>query len=315
MTALRRAVLLAWRLHRPELVAISLAALAISVIWLKTAVDLDAVREECRFIGTDVAPCGGLAEAGMLYTEASQTPVVMFGALAAALPFVAGVILGVPLASRELEHRTAHLAWPLARSRVRWLALRLVPVAGLGLLMLIPAAMAGEVLTRSFYPLTEPASNFEHYGIRGPLLLLRFIPAVLLGALVGMFIGRQLPALLVAGVLVAGLGAGLSVLRPFGAVPIERAPAERPMDSLGSMYVGVVYRDADGTVMAEEEAWALMAGSEEEPDRSQLPRETFLVIPSERMQEVIAREAGVIGLASGGLLGLLVATIRRRRPG
>jgi hypothetical protein len=314
MSAVRRAVLLAWRLHRAELVAVSAASLAISIIWLKTAADLDAVRAQCAIIGPAVAPCGGLREAGMLYTEASQSVALMFGPMAAALPFVAGVVLGVPLAARELEHRTLHLAWPLARSRVRWLALHTLPVVALGGLVLIPAALAGEVLTRSFYPMTDPAANFEHYGIRGPLLLLRFIPAMLVGALVGLTIGRQLPALLVAGILVAGLGAGLSVLRPFGAQPIERAPAERPMDSLGSMYVGVVYRDADGNVMAAEDAWALMAGTEEEPDRSQLPHETFLVIPGERLSEVVAREACVIGLSSAGLVAMLIALARRRRP-
>lgn len=313
---MRRAFLLAWRLERTELVAVCVAALAISLVWLKTAADLDAVREHCRVIGPDVAPCGGLREAGMLYTEASQGIMPMFGPLAAALPFVAGALLGVSLAARELEHRTVHLTWPLALSRVRWLALRLIPIAGLGLLVLVPAALAGEVLTRSFYPLTDPAANFEHYGIRGPLLLLRFIPALVLGALAGMLLGRQLPAVLVAGALVAGLGAGLSWARPFGATPVERAPVERPIESLGSMYVGIVYRDADGNVMAEEEAWALMAGTEgPEADVSHVPRESFMVIPGERMPEVMAREAGVMGVTSAGLLGLLVAMIRRRSPG
>jgi hypothetical protein len=251
----------------------------------------------------------------MYFTDASQSVMLMVGPFAAALPFVAGVLLGVPLASRELEHRTLHLAWPLARSRGRWLALRLGPVVGIGLLLLVPAALAGEVLTRSFYPLTDPAANFEQYGIRGPILLLRFVPAVLLAALVGTLVGRQLPALLVAGLLMAALGAGMSWARPFGAVPIERAPAVSGTGSPRSMYVGVVYRDAEGNVLAEEEAWARMAGTEDaEPDASRLPRETFLVIPGERLPEVLAREAAVIGAASGALVVCLVAAARRRRP-
>jgi hypothetical protein len=311
---MRRAFVLAWRLHRVELVAVVLAAGVIAVIWLRTAADLALVHEQCRPIAPEVAPCGGLPEMGMYYTEASQTAVAMFGSMAAALPFVAGVVLGVPMAARELEHRTLHLAWPLARSRLRWLVLRLAPVAGLGVLVLLPAAMAGEVLTRSFYPPTDPGANFEQYGIRGPLIVLRFLPAVLLGALVGLLVGRQLPALLLAGALAAGLGAGLSVLRPFGAEPVEQPAFGEPGRSVGSLYVDVVYRGTDGRVLPEEEAWALMAGSEgEDFDESQLPTETFLVIPPSRYPEVIARESMLIGGATVALGAVLVGALRRSR--
>ncbi len=311
---MRRALVLGWRLHRPEIVAVAFAALAIAVVWLKTAVDLGVVHQQCRSIGPDVAPCGGLSEMGMYYTEASQTAVSMFGAMAAALPFVAGVVLGVPMASRELEHRTIHLAWPLARSRTRWLVLRLLPVAWLGVLVLLPAAMAGEVLTRSFYPLTDPGANFEQYGIRGPLIVLRFLPALLLGALVGLLVGRQLPALLVAAALAAGFGAGLSVLRPFGAEPVEQPAFGEPGRAVGSLYVDVVYRDADGHVMREEDAWELLAGTDgEEFDETHLPTESFLVIPPNRYSEVIAREAVLIGFASLALSGMLAVALSRRR--
>jgi hypothetical protein len=310
----RRALILGWRLHRAELLAVALAGAALAVIWLKTAADLALVHESCRTIGPDVAPCGGLPEMGMYYTEASQTAVAMFGSMAAALPFVAGVVLGVPMASRELEHRTIHLAWPLAGSRLRWLAVRMLPLAGLGALVILPAALAGEVLTRSFYPLTDSGANFEQYGMRGPLLVLRFVPALLLGALAGMLVGRQLPALLVAGVLVAGLGMGLSVLRPFGAEPVEQPAFGEPGHSVGALYVGVVYRDGDGKVLREEEAWPLMAGTDgEDFDESQLPTETFLVIPPNRYSEVVAREAVLISAASLGFAGVLIGALRRSR--
>lgn len=311
---MRRALLLAWRLHRAELVAATVASVAISVVWIWAAGELDLVRRECAVIGPEVAPCGGLAEAGMFYTDVSQNVVPMVGGLAAMLPFAAGVVLGVPIASRELEHRTAHLAWPMARSRLRWLALRLVPVAVLGVLALLPAAMAGEVLTRSFYPLTDPGANFEQYGIRGPLIVLRFVPALVLGALVGLVVGRQLPALLVAAALAVGLGAGLSVLRPFGAVPVEQAAFGEPDRSVGSLYVDVVYRDADGNLLRDEEAWKLMAGIDGEVlDEGGLPLERFLVIPPSRYPEVVAREAVLIGAVSAALAGGLVVVTRRRR--
>ena len=312
---MRRTFVLAWRLHRVELGAVSFSSVAIALAWLGIAANLGETHRQCLAIGTHVAPCGGPAAVGQYFTDATQNA-QMVAPFAGALPFVAGVVLGVPLASRELEHRTAHLAWPMAGSRVRWLVLRLVPVALLGLLALAPAALAGEVMTRNFYPLTDPGANFEHYGIRGPVLIARFIPALLLGAVVGLLVGRQLPALLVAGAFVAGMGAGLSVLRPFGATPVERPSRflEQPV-GVGNLYVGIVYRDSAGNLIPEERAWELLGVPEDQVDPDVLPRETFLVILGERYHEIVAREVGVIGLGSIVLGAGLVATARKRRPG
>lgn len=44
------------------------------------------------------------------------------------IPFVAGIILGSVLVSRELESRTAQLGWSLSGARRRWLVERIVPV-------------------------------------------------------------------------------------------------------------------------------------------------------------------------------------------
>jgi hypothetical protein len=125
---MRRALVLAWRLNRAELAAVTIASTAIALAWLTVAADLAETHRQCLLIGPSVVPCGGPREAGQYFTEASQNVTPMVGGLAAALPFAAGLILGAPMAARELEHRTAHLAWPMARSRVRWLALRLVPM-------------------------------------------------------------------------------------------------------------------------------------------------------------------------------------------
>lgn len=311
---MRRALALTWRLHRVELAAVVVASTSIALALLGAAADLAETHRECLANTTLVAPCGGLAQAGQYFTDASQSAQMVFS-FAAALPFAAGLVLAVPLASRELEHRTAHLAWPMSPSRLRWLGLRLLPLALLGLLALTPAALAGEVLTRHYYPLTDPAANFEQYGIRGPVLLARFVPALLMGATVGMVAGRQLPALLVAGVLVAGMAAGLSILRPFGAVPVERPSRflEEPAQ-VGNQYLGIVYRDSAGKLMPEERAWELLGVPEDEVDPEVLPRETFLVILGERYHEILLREAGLIALVSVMLGTGLVWVTTRRRP-
>lgn len=311
---MRRAFVLAWRLHRAELAAVVAASTGIALALLGSAGELAETHRQCLATGTRVAPCGGPAEVGQYFTPASQNAQMVFP-FATALPFLSGLVLGVPLASRELEQRTAHLAWPMARSRLRWLGLRLLPLTLFGLLALIPAALAGEVLTRHYYPLTDPAANLEQYGIRGPILLARFVPALLVGAMVGLAIGRQLPALLVAGAVVAGMGAGLSVLRPFGAVPVERPSRflEEPVQ-VGNQYLGIVYRDAAGNLMPEEQAWELLGVPEDQVDPTAMPRETFLVILGERYHEILLREAGVIGLGSVLVGAGLVRMTNRRRP-
>lgn len=317
MNAVRRAFLLSWRLQRSELVAVALAAVGLAAASLKVAGDLAALVEGCRVSGPDVAPCGGIAELGMVYSHDSQGLIAMVGPLMAALPFAAGVVLGAPALARELEHRTAHLAWGLAPSRAMWLATRLVPIGLLGAALLAVPAMAGEVLVRSLYPVIDPAANFELYGVRGPVLVLRFLPALVAGALVGAVVGRQLPALLVAGALVAGIGAGVSVLRPHLVEAVEQPEVRRPIDTVGSLFAEVRYRDRDGSWIPNEEAWARMAWSGEggEPDWRDLPREVIFSIPGTRYPDVVVRESALLLVGGGVLGGLLLVAVQRRRSG
>ena len=44
-------------------------------------------------------------------------------------PFAVGLFLGVPVVAREVEGRTAPIAWTLSRSRLRWLLQRVIPLA------------------------------------------------------------------------------------------------------------------------------------------------------------------------------------------
>jgi hypothetical protein len=314
---MRTGILLAWRLHRAELVAVAVAALGLSWLCVWAAGDLDRIVAGCRAALELAAPCGGLAESGTIYDNDIQGRVAVARQALAALPFAAGVVLGVPLLARELEHGTAPLSWPLARSRARWLALRAVPVAVIGTAILLVPAMAGEVLLRSLYPPLDPAANFEGYGIRGPLLILRFLAAFAAAGLVGAWIGRQLPALLLAGVVAAGIGIGLMQAQPLWVPAVEQpfVGEAAPIDSVGSLYVRTRYRAPSGEWMRDEDAWAILATAYEDTNQPGLPDEVFFDIPRERYLDVVARES--VALAAGaGLSGwLLTAVVRRRRPG
>jgi hypothetical protein len=314
----RRALLLAWRLQRWEILAVAIAAIGLSLLALQLAFRFDELVAGCRAAAEVVAPCGGLRDSGTIYDTENQTKLGLVRQGLAVLPFVAGVILGVPLLAREIEHRTTHLAWPLARSRARWLALRFVPVAIIGALLLTAPALAGQILARSEFPVISPDANFEGYGERGVPPLVRFGLVLVVSALVGGWIGRQLPAILVAGLVAGGIGTAASVVHGSWVEPVEGDPEVfQPIDSLGDKYVGVRYR-LHGNWISEGEAWERLSAFDLEgdnPNAAELPEQVIYVVYGERYPEVVARESAALvggGLALGGVLLLIM---QRRRPG
>jgi hypothetical protein len=315
---MRTSLLLAWRLQRWEIAAVAVAAIGLTALALLRAFRYDDLLAGCRAAIVVVAPCGGLRDAGTIYDIQDQTTVYLVRQALAVLPFVAGVVLGVPLLARELEHRTAQLAWPLARSRARWLALRLVPIAVIGAILLVPPALAGEVLIRSQFPVTSPGANFEGYGERGFLTVLRFELVLVAGAFVGGWLGRQLPAVLVAGLAAGGIGVALTFVQPYWVEPVAQKVEDfQPIDSVGDKYVTVRYR-VDGHWISDEEAYALMSwdGFGDEPDPSQIgPQQVTYAIPGTRYPDVVARESAALVGAGIGLSGVLLLVVRRRRPG
>jgi hypothetical protein len=307
---------LAWRLHRWEIAAVAIAAVAVSAFALSIVPELDQITATCRAATEVVAPCGSLTDMGVAYSQDSQTKILMVTPLLGALPFAAGVLLGAPLVAREVEHRTALVGWSLARSRTRWLVIRFLPLVAVALAVLTIPAMAGEMLERSLYPVIDPAASFEHYGSRGALLVVRFLPAVAIGALVGVVVGRQLPALLVAGALVGAMAFGLGLTPPLWLEAEEQPEVLRPIETAGSLFAYVRYRSPDGAWISEEEYFAQTFFEEgDEPDPNAMPREVLFVIPGERYPEVVLRESAA--LAAGALVagGVLLWTVMRRRPG
>jgi hypothetical protein len=310
--------LLAWRLQRWEIAAIAVAAIGLTLLALQRAFRYDELVAGCRAALEVVAPCGGLGEAGTIYDIQDQTTVYLVRQGLAVLPFVAGVVLGAPLLAAEIEHGTAQVAWPLARSRARWLAIRLVPIAVIGAILLVPPALTGEILLRSQFPVISPGASFEGYGERGLLLVLRFELVLIAALLVGGWLGRQLPAVLVAGLVAGGIGAAVTFVQPYWVEPVaQEAEVFQPIDSLGDKYVGVRYR-VDGQWISDEEAYALMMwdGLGDEPDPSQIgPEQVTYMIRGERYAEVVARESCALMGAGIGLSGALLLQVQRRRPG
>lgn len=317
MSAVGSLFLLAWRLHRWELAAIAVASAGLGVAAFGVAGELGRQLAECRAAAILAPPCGMLEQAGMVYHPPTQTVMYLAIQALAVLPFAAGVVLGVPLLARELEHGTAQLTWPLAGSRGRWLWTKLWPATLLGLVLLAIPAVAGEALAAALRPVLEPGASFEEYGARGPLLVIRFLPALAVAALTGALLRRQLPALLVASLLAAAIGVGLSQIRPLWLEPVEQPEVFEPIETMGTLYVHTRYRDRDGSWLAEEEAFARMSwdGEGEEPDWTQMPESVMYVLPGERYPEVVLRESALLVATAMAIAGLLALRVGRMRPG
>jgi hypothetical protein len=101
-------------------------------------------------------------------------------------PFAVGLVLGVPLVSREVEQRTAGMAWALSRSRTAWLLRRVAFAAMVLLCLLLVLAIAASPRRRSTGP--PPGSRLRVVRATGSLLMARGLAAgigVLLGAVPG----------------------------------------------------------------------------------------------------------------------------------
>jgi hypothetical protein len=233
-------------------------------------------------------------------------------------PFALGLVLGVPVVAREIEGRTAAIAWTLSRSRVRWLMQRVIP---LGLFVIFVSAAVGvgsELVTRS-NPFADYTANpgFADYTSRGLMLPIRALAVLTVAIAVGAMVPRQLPALLLAaGVTVAlfvGLTLGMDAWMTSQARPIPMA------DVLlgGPRIFDAAYReDATGELISMNDFYnrygdvALPDGEQDPPGFTQVA----IGIPGEEYPIWALREATILGalaVAGGGLATLVVT---RRRP-
>lgn len=188
--------------------------------------------------------CAGLAQSMRPWEQAGQ---LLVGSLYL-LPFALGALLGVAVTAGELDHRTAHLAWTLDGSRVRWFVLRAVPVALALAVLLGGVAVAAEAWTRARLVTDQP--GFVDYALRSALVPLHGLLAYAIGLVAGTAFGRTLPALLVAIGFTLAVNAGLLAIVDMWHT--SRA-AFVPLDALDRLAYpmianhGVVVTGSDGT--------------------------------------------------------------------
>lgn len=310
---------LTWRQQRWELAILIGGALLLAGVMAFVAWQTALTREGLGACYARPEPltsgCRSLVDIGNVWTALTGTLI----GVATVAPFGVGILLGAPLLAREIEKRTAPMAWSLSRSRQAWLVGRALPLAALVTVALVLVGLASSLLQDAAFP---EGRGFMDYGSRGIIVPARGIALFGIGVGVGLTIGRVLPAILVTGLLsVAVLGAieyGRNEAMRAEAKWIEVGTDVAGADTLNT--ISMVYDsgfvdDATGEVVTYEEAYERFP-EDFGPTGSGMPpgmTMTYLAIPPDRYLSFVVRESGVLlGVALvGGMATALVIGARR----
>lgn len=280
---------------------LALAGLTLSLPPMLAECGSLSASDDCRTIHLFGSPLGDAV--GMTY--------LAIGLAMYAVPLV----LGVPILTSEIEQRTAMIAWPLAGSRLKWLAWRAGSVLVVGLLLIGAMALAAEWLAAADAPDTD--LGFAQHGARGISLMTRAGLMFAASLAVGAVIGKLLPSLLIGTALAVGLSMAVAVLPPYGVESTELTAAEA--DGGSPFTTGGAYRAPDGTPISHDEAAAMNMAAFEEyspelPPDSVLPISVSYGIAGSRYFEVLARESALLVGATVLVGGVAAAVVQRRRP-
>ncbi len=233
------------------------------------------------------------------------------GLAATVVPFVLGTLLGAPIVAREIEHRTASMAWSLARSRSVWLAQRVVPIALFLVSALVLIGLAG-----SWFDDARFSTGFwRDYG-PWPLLVARGLLTFVFGVVSGTLLGRVLPAVLMTALACAvflPIGVLMDRWMEAEAVPIAQTDLDR---TVGSRSFGSFYRDdATGELISMNTYYGAAEG-QAVMSADQPPGVTLvdLVVPASRYTEFALRESALIAGVAVVVGGAGILLVRRRRP-
>lgn len=303
---------LAFRLQPSSIGFAAFVCLGLAAVAVCLTLDMRSVLAQC---GTPAEPyaCGVIYAFQSTHGSAVQMTQMGIGLAQYAVPLV----LGVPIVTREIEQRTAMIAWPLAGSRLKWLAWRVAPVLVIGLLLVGVMAFAAEQLMQAYLPHGD--IGFQNHGSRGISLATRAALVLMAGVTLGAVIGRLLPALLIGIVLAVGVSAGLETALPHWVDSRELdTPTESVVAGAFPLTTGLDFKAPDGTPMSDEQyelyVQALYEEHGPEPDPSLLPQEIYFGIAASRYEEVLVRESAVVLGAAGLAAALAAAIVHRRRP-
>jgi hypothetical protein len=314
-----------FRLHRFELLAVWAGGVLLTIAALVIAQHYAAVNapSDCwRTVDVHGAvTVSGSACAAMVdaYARLDTREAGPFFAFPLAFATLAGLVLGVAAMSRELERGTASLPWTLAGRRWRWLGARAIVLLVLVLAVVVPVAFAADFLEGARAPYTDASRSFADETARGWPVVAAAVAAFGVGLAVGTLIGRQLPALIVAGIAVGILLTGVTMVMDHWS---SSAAEIRALDAgrFGDRSVEAAFQShADRSLLSFSEVTAL------QPPRLDLPpgtvddawiqqnfTEVLLLVPGGRYQEAVALRCAMLLAVAAVFAGLSLLMVERR---
>ncbi|WBC02082.1 ABC transporter permease [Micromonospora sp. WMMA1976] len=243
------------------------------------------------------------------------------------VPVVIGAFLGAPLLARELEDGTWQLAWTQAVPRMRWLAAKLVALAGVTVAL---TGMFTAVLTwfRQPFDAWEGRFQYDAFDLEGLVPVAYALFAFGVATAAGAILRRSLPAFGVAfGAFLATRMAVALLARPAYATPLTAtAPvpaggstdrAER-LPGVADWVIERGYADATGRRLSSVEYYEL----EDAANRAGTNLNQFLHArgiqqfgvyhPADRFWTFQLVEAAVFLAVAAVLIGVVVWRVRRR---
>ncbi len=309
---------LAWKLQRWELATLIafVVVLVVALVVIGWRMEqIQAAAPECWQRDTDAPlPATMQDTCGVSYQAYSALrDVGAYAAVGSTLaPFLLGVILGPPLVGREIEGRTAGIAWTLSPSRRRWLALRAGPVVGLVLVATVLIGFSGTALARQ---LAGGEPSFGSLVTPLPLLIARGALALAIGLLAGVVVGRTFPAVLASALAVVLLVAGTSM-----GIDAWMAAEARPIPQFGDMAGdSKIYN----TGLRDHSSWEVITlqqyfASDDVDETAELPPPGMTLvawrIPAADYPIWVWRETAALGVVTTVLAALFVSATGRRAP-
>lgn len=231
---------------------------------------------------------------------------------AALLPALAGIVLGLSTVAKELDQRTAVLAWSVGPSRRRWMLQRVVPLT-VGVFLL---GVACERLIVALIHLVDPGTvdipqQFETMAYSGFAPAASGISAFGVTVVVGAMLGRLLPSLLAAGAFV--LFASLLIQQGNDQLMSGESLISEPSLAGPGRQVDSLLRTQDGRIISWNDAFPQYA----DPNTGQLlPGVTEMVryVPIEIYPQVAARYVLFHLLVGLTALTLAFVVVERRSP-
>lgn len=305
-----RAALLTFRMHRFEttlVVGATVLAVLVSAIvtsWIRTA-GYDRCLTEDNLSTT--AFCQ-VSIAGWLFRIVNLS-----SELVPVFPIVAGLLVGVPIVTRELESGTARLAWSLGPSRLRWFAQRALPPIVLAAIVGLLIGMTADALLHVSSPALDLDQSFIGFRQRGLLIGVETLVVASIALAIGSILGRTVPTFILSLILASGVWLAVDKVE-------TQLLTNEALHTTSFNWGGTDYfllsriQMPDGRIVTYDELFALHPELMEQGYNSEEYPDVAYYIPGSRYHDIERREALVLTGVAVLFLGIAAVTVVRRRP-